>query len=312
MNDPETSLTKLTSKSSTFNVGWHKAHHSDRQSTKVENAPKSLPVIVQMGSFDEEELCSCLSSVLLKDNDDLDEDFVEYLVGMICDGDTVTLEEVASADVDEESGIYQAIGPFLESSGCEEEIIIEACRAVKEMAMKSAPTSSSSNNTTSNADGARKLKQGMVSMSSELDNRTEAEEDATRFMWGTDAGVAAYVNEQKDAHNSTVSAKDKRKQKQELEKARREYQAKLEAMQREEEKEGTAVVSAMVLPDYDSGRNEKDIHCKNVGVSLDNGRILLENADLKFAHKRRYGLVGKVSYIIHPSAFNRSIFSASF
>mmetsp|Transcript_27791 Transcript_27791/g.40978 ORF Transcript_27791/g.40978 Transcript_27791/m.40978 type:complete len:798 (+) Transcript_27791:103-2496(+) len=240
-------------------------------------------------SFDENELCNCLSKVILE-NEDIDEDLIDYLVGMICDGDTVTLTEVASADIDEDSEIYQAIGPFLESSGCDEDLIIKACTAVKELALKSAPSESAGGK----KDEARKLRQGMVSMSTELDNKTEAEQDAERYMWGTDSGVAQYINEQKDAHKDTVSSKDKRKQKQELERIRKEYQSKIEALEREEEREGkNAVVSVMVLPDYDSGRNEKDIHCRNVQVSLDNGRCLLDNADLKFAHMRRYGLVGK-------------------
>lgn len=251
-------------------------------------------------SFDEDELSECLSSVLLTDDNDLDEDLISYLVGMICDGDTVTLPEVAQASIDQDSEIYEAIAPFLESSSCSEELIIQSCQAVKDLALKYAPPSESATNNINNSSTqqtkleARKLKQGMVSMSSELDRKTEEEEDANRFLWGTDAGVAAFTNEQRDAHDNTVSAKDRRKQKQELEKARKEYQAKIEALQREEDKEGkNAVVSVMVLPDYDSGRNEKDIHCRNVGVSLDTGRVLLDNADLKFTHKRRYGLVGK-------------------
>jgi len=250
-------------------------------------------------SFDEDELCECLSSVLLTDGNDLDEDLISYLVGMICDGDTVTLQEVAQASIDQDSEIYEAIGPFLESSSCSEELIIKSCQAVKDLALKyaNAPADNDNDNiinATQTRLEAKKLKQGMVSMSSELDRKTEEEEDANRFLWGTDAGVAAFTNIQKDAHDNTVSAKDRRKQKQELEKARKEYQAKIEALEREEEKEGNnAVVSVMVLPDYDSGRNEKDIHCRNVIVSLDTGRVLLDNADLKFAHKRRYGLVGK-------------------
>ena len=125
-------------------------------------------------------------------------------------------------------------------------------------------------------------------MSSDLDRQIEAEEDANRFLWGTDSGVAAFTNQQRDAHQDTFSSKDKRKQRQELEKARKEYQARLDALEQEEEKEGrNAVVSAMILPDYESGRNEKDIHCRNVGVSLDNGQSLLEHADLKFAHRCR-------------------------
>lgn len=248
-----------------------------------------------MTAFDETELTSCLTAVLLtKDNHDLDEDLITYLVGMICDGDTITLEEVAQSTIDEDSGIYEAIGPFLESSGCGQQLILKACQAVQDLARRCSGSSSSASNLTASRLEARKLRQGIVSMSSDLDRKTQEEEEANRFLWGADSGVVAFINEQRDAHDSTISAKEKRKQRQELEKARREYQAKVEAMEREEAKEGgNAVVSAMVLPDYSSGRNEKDIHCRNVGISLDNGRILLENANLKFVHQRRYGLVGK-------------------
>jgi len=233
-----------------------------------------------MATFDEDELSLCLSEVLLKE--DLDDDLITYLVGMICDGDTVTLSEVASATIDEESEIYEAIGPFLESSGCESDIIMKACSAVQELAKKSAPSSG-----TSSARNHMKLSQGAITMSSNLDRTTEEEEDANRFLWGTDTALKN-TNMQRDAHDNTTSTKDKRKQKQELEKARKEYTAKMEALEREEAKEGSnAVVSVMVLPDYDSGRNEKDIHCRNVGLSLDTGRILLDNADLKFANQVR-------------------------
>jgi len=71
----------------------------------------------------------------------------------------------------------------------------------------------------------------MVSMSSHLDRETEAEEDANRFLWGADSGVAPFTNQQREAHKDTVSAKDKRKQRQELEKARRAYQAKMQCKQ---------------------------------------------------------------------------------
>lgn len=245
-------------------------------------------------SFDEEELSKCLSEVLISEDEDELEDIISYLVGLISDGDTLSMDEIINSTIDEDGAIYEAIGPFLESSGCDENNIMKACQSLQDLAKKISGSDGANSSSTANRLETRKLKQGMVSMSSELDRTTEEEEDAKRFMWGTDSGVAAFINEQRDAHDSTVSAKDRRKQKQELEKARKEYEAKLEAMEAEEAKEGNnAVVAAMVLPDYDSGRNEKDIHCKNVSVSLDNGRILLEGADLKFAHQRRYGLVGK-------------------
>ena len=99
------------------------------------------------------------------------------------------------------------------------------------------------------------------------------------------------TNQQQDAYNSTVSAKEKRRQRKELEAHRREYADRLQA---EEDDGGKASVSHMVLPDYRSGRNERDIHVRQVGLSLDSGRALLEDGELRLAHRRRYGLVGKV------------------
>ena len=106
--------------------------------------------------------------------------------------------------------------------------------------------------------------------------------------------IAAMTNQARDAHDSTVSAKDKRKARKELEAARREYEAKMAILAAEEEgNTGKASVSNMVIPDYRSGRNEKDIHVSNVSLSLDNGTPLLNDGELKFSHQRRYGLVGK-------------------
>ena len=89
------------------------------------------------------------------------------------------------------------------------------------------------------------------------------------------------------------SAKDRRKAKQELEKARKEYEAKVKAMEEAEEKDSGKAVTNMVLPDYGSGRNEKDIQVRNVGLALDTGRTLLDNGEIKFTHGHRYGLVGR-------------------
>ena len=49
----------------------------------------------------------------------------------------------------------------------------------------------------------------------------------------------------------------------------------------------------MVLPDYTSGRNERDIWVRNVSLSLDSGKSLLDDGEIKFSHQRRYGLIGK-------------------
>ena len=49
----------------------------------------------------------------------------------------------------------------------------------------------------------------------------------------------------------------------------------------------------MVLPDYNTGRNERDIQVNGVSLDLDNGKRLLDSADIRFTYHRRYGLVGK-------------------
>lgn len=59
--------------------------------------------------------------------------------------------------------------------------------------------------------------------------------------------IAAMTNQARDAHESTVSAKDKRKARKELEAARREYEAKMALLEAEEEGDaGKASVSNMV------------------------------------------------------------------
>jgi len=230
----------------------------------------------------EEQVQEALSKVLLEDNqvDGLDEDLIQYLAGLLSEG--LEEEEITSDTVQE------LMGPFLESMVCPSHLIEKANQTVVELAS----ASNTSSNTNSNTQTTQRLKQGIVSMSSHLSQQSESEVEANRYLWGTDSGVAAMTNTQIDAYDNKTSAKDKRKQRQELEQARREFQAKLE-LEQAEENNTKGVVSAMVLPDYRSGRNERDVQVRNVSLSLDNGRSLLDNGELKFAHHRRYGLVGK-------------------
>ena len=252
-----------------------------------------------MSILSEDELSSCLSSIFVSSDSDVDEDLIAYLAGFLSDEDSFAQSELldSGADMSEDHALYDAISPFLDSVGCESDMIMKACRAIQCLALEKSPSSSKKTEivgAVSSASSTSKLKQGVVRFNESLDTKTEAEEDANRFLWGTDSGVAAFTNKSRDAHTDTVSAKDRRKQKQELERTRKEYNAKMEFLRQQEEKEGkNAVVAAMVLPDYESGRGEKDIQVKNVGIALDSGRTLLDGADLKFSHKRRYGLVGK-------------------
>ncbi|EJK76929.1 hypothetical protein THAOC_01278 [Thalassiosira oceanica] len=247
-----------------------------------------------MSTPSEDDLRGALASVLLKDGGDegvvdgIDGDIIEYLAGM--------LAETEMDDVEE------SVGPFLEGYGCDETLIRSCCDAVTSIGSVGSgggPSSSDMHVVNGSrddvpSDGPAKLKQGVVSMSAALTDQTEDELDAQRYMWGQENRVAAMTNAQRDAHDSTVSAKDRRKARKELEAARREYEARMAVLQAQEEGDaGKASVSNMIIPDYRSGRNEKDIHVRNVSLSLDNGTCLLDDGELKFAHRRRYGLVGK-------------------
>ena len=59
-----------------------------------------------------------------------------------------------------------------------------------------------------------------------------------------------------------------------------------------EEKANNGKVAAMVLPVY-SKKRDRDVQVKNVSLSLDDGKRLLDSAEVKFNYQRRYGLVGK-------------------
>lgn len=50
--------------------------------------------------------------------------------------------------------------------------------------------------------------------------------------------------------------------------------------------DGEEDISMMVLPDYSSGNNERDIHVKNFNINV-GGLELLDCADLKLAYGRK-------------------------
>lgn len=227
-------------------------------------------------ALDAEDLVEQLSAVLLEqDIDGLDEDLVEYLAGLLSEADEIT-----------EESLEELMDPFLDSVACPPDIAEKAKRIVLGMGATEVEDHLDSSG------GVKKLKQGLINMKLDTD-LSEADEDANRFLWGTDSKVHEMTNTSMETQNKS-SAKDRRKAKQDLEKQRKEFEAKME---QEQAQEGTGAVSAMLLPDYTSGRNEKDVQIKNVSLSLDNGRLLLDSAELKFASKRRYGLVGKVRMI---------------
>ena len=136
-----------------------------------------------------------------------------------------------------------------------------------------------------NSSVPRKLKQGVVNMSSTLHN--EAGKESNHTLWDSGEKVKANANTQVDAYHDKTSAKDRRKQRQDLEKSRKE----LAKLQQTEQNETKAGVSSMLIPTVKS--KERDILLSNINVFLDNGTVPLDSVDFKFAYRQRYAVVGE-------------------
>lgn len=219
-----------------------------------------------------------LSGVLLQDDqavDGLDEDLVQYIAGLL----STQLQE--GNDIEET--LEESMIPFLDSVGCPSDLVEQAKAAIlNHHTSMDAPA-----DTTSDPLAAKKLKQGIVNMSSTLSDR--AGTDDGNSMWNTsDKTVKANANTTIDAYHDKTSAKDRRKQRQELEKQRRDLERQ---QQQTTEKNTKAGVSSMVLPTVKG--KDMDINLPNITLSLDNGTSLLEQGDLKFAYRRRYAIIGE-------------------
>jgi ATP-binding cassette subfamily F protein 3 len=228
-----------------------------------------------MSQWTEESLTTTLSEVLLKkDIDGLDEDLVAYISGLLA----IQLEEN-----DQSCGelLEETLSPFLESLGISDDdkdgLMKDAEAAISKKEAKTATTVT---------DGPKKLRQGIVNMSSTL-LIDKTEEETNQLLWESGEKVNTNSNKQIDAYENKGSSKDSRKQRQELEKTRNDLAYEVE----QEQTSTKAGVSAMLIPTIKS--KERDVLLPNITVALDNGTVLLENGDLKFAYQRRYGLVGE-------------------
>ena len=137
-----------------------------------------------MSTQNEEDLRDALASILLKNGsedegvvDGIDGDIVTYLAGMLSDSGLEDVEDT--------------IEPFLTGYGCDEDLV-KACGAAVMQCGKNSNEGSDNIEVNGDSGGetdntqARKLKQGMVSMSSALTDQSEAEVDHNRYMWGQD------------------------------------------------------------------------------------------------------------------------------
>jgi len=233
----------------------------------------------------EEKLKDALSSVLLGGGENvegLDEDLIAYIAGILS-------SKVAEAPETIVESVEEVLLPFLESVQCPDHLVEAAEKCVLEVLRASKveenDTAAANSNTT------RKLQQGVVSMSLQ---QSEHEKDAARHLWGMEQGVKAMANDLIDAHQDKMSAKDKRKQlRLEAEKARKMLSSANDRDVDEDENHGIVRMNIRSFTANQSTDKRRDVLVRNVTVSLDNGTVLLESGELKFAYQRRYGLIGE-------------------
>lgn len=240
-----------------------------------------------MAEGTEEDLIEALSSVLLAGGDEtvegLDEDLVAYIAGMLS-------SKVAEEPDSMVEAVEEVLFPFLESVQCPESMVRSAEEKVLQVLQASQHSKDSTASSDGNAPTTRKLQQGVVSMSLQ---QSEHEKDASRHLWGMEQGVKPMANEIIDAHNDKSSARDKRKQRKlEAEKARK-LLSSANDRDVDEDEGGIVRMNVRSFTANQSTDKKRDVLVRNVTVSLDNGTVLLESAELKFAYQRRYGLIGE-------------------
>ncbi|GKY94237.1 hypothetical protein MPSEU_000389500 [Mayamaea pseudoterrestris] len=229
-----------------------------------------------------EQLLAALQPIL--SSTDLDDETIDYICGML------------TSQADEDSGsiddiIEDVLRPFLESVQCSDEVSEQAEQVVSDILRVETSTATTF---AAQEGAARKLLQGVVNMSSNLEVNDENEAKQLASLWGTDTGVKAMANTLIDAQNDKSSARDKRKsRKAEAEFARKLLQSKKD-VDPDQELSGGLVKMSYVARSGGAGVDKKrDVLVRNVTISLPNGTALLENGELKFAYQRRYGLIGE-------------------
>jgi hypothetical protein len=263
-----------------------------------------------MDTIVEEKLVQTLSNVLLENDHDeidgLDVDLITYVSGMLASKILEEDDEHDDTDEKQQLIIDEVLLPFLESVACPETLCKLANDAVlnvlKEIRQQSSGSgrgggSSRVGGQYSQQQQSRKLQQGIVSMSSQ--NVSEQERESNAYLWGTEVDgtkkIKAMHNDLIDGHHDKTSAKDKRRaRKVDAEKTRK----LLSSAKDTDIDTGGAGLVKMNIRKLSSNNaagadKRRDVNVRNVTVTLDNGTMLLESGELKFAYQRRYGLIGE-------------------
>ena len=221
--------------------------------------------------------------------DGIDEDAVDYFVGMI-------IETGVDA-----SSLQTTLGPFVESyAGVSEGESIERVELlISELKKLGIGNENSKVNDYKGGDDApTELLAKPTQLTDTLLSEAEIAE-MNKTAWGFDS-IRAKKNEtiNTDENGDLIidlesSASIERRQ----EKEQKKFLKQLEAEQNKfwssgEDDDTPTQISTMMLPDFSGNNREKDIQVNNFNIIYGNS-LLLDGADLKLAYGRRYGLVGK-------------------
>ena len=210
----------------------------------------------------------------------LDKDTIDYFSSLVFDGDSLN----------DEATIKETLVPFIESYGLveDEQGAILKC---DELIQKLKAIGITNNN--NHFEEVHVLDKAINFNTTKL-AFSETERAALDTMWGFDS-IRNKRNEVIDSISDLegVSARHERKLIKENKRLITADSDELTRLQSTFENDNDNIqISNMMLPDFSSGNNEKDIQVNSVSITF-GGKLLLDNADLRLVYGRRYGLIGK-------------------
>ncbi len=220
--------------------------------------------------------------------DGADEAVLEYLGSMI-----------AQCDEPGEGGsaLVEQLAPFIESYGCAESD--EAAQALARRLLSAMLSSGALSLRPSAKQAALAVERDRRRTAVEAAAREASEQAADGDTWGVkDVAVKYDVNSVVDSISDALGNK---KSLEKLQKKQEKERLKEEARLDREEAERARGMAEMDLappppPIAGSGADgprTRDVLLSNLNISVGGGKLLLEDADLRIVHGRKYGLIGK-------------------
>lgn len=215
-------------------------------------------------------------AVLQSNLPDVDESTLEYFESMLLDMGAIDKEVIT-----------ETLAPFIESYGLASDLeeAEKMCRTICNELKTNAGMQEQDSGT--DKDAPQLLEKAIVMADLKNTDLTEAEKATIDTLWGFDK-----VRNKRNTLMETSaigSQKLERKETREAKKFLAELDSQLQVGDTADENND---ISSMMMPDLSGNNRERDIHVHNFSITF-GGSQLLENAQLRLAYGRRYGLIGK-------------------